>query len=249
MSREVSLQELMVASFQYQMDELYTSIPCVVVGVHLESQTVDIQPSINQKMVDGTVLERPVIMGVPVEFPISDTAGITFPINVGTTGLATFAMRDMTAWKAGNGRPSSPLNNAKMDKNDAIFTPGIQPPGISVNNPAKRVLPHSVLDTVVVNNIGTADEVEVRLKSSGDIEVNAPTKAVTINCKTSYVNASESAGIASPTVTLDATNLSITGDITHSGGWNGTGNYVFNGITFNSHKHPETGSITGAPTN
>jgi hypothetical protein len=245
MAREASLQELLGASFQSQINNVYTSIPCIVVGVNLTTSTVDIQPSINQKLKDGSVLERPVILGVPISFPVSKTAGITFPIEVGDTGMAVFSMRDMGAWKAGNGRPASPLNNAKMDKSDAIFIPGIQPLSVAVNDPAKRVLAHSTTDTVVVNNIGSGNEVEIRLTANGDIEINAPTKDVTVNCQTSNINANES-------VSVDAPDIYFFGNITHQGSYTAVGTMTFNGIDFGTHKHvgvdPGAGT-SGGPTN
>ena len=117
-------------------------------------------------MQDGTVAERPTIGNVPVSFQVSKKAGFTFPIEVGDTGTAMFSMRNMDGWKAGNGRPSSPMNFAKMDKGDAIFLPGIQPPGVAVNNPAKHVLTHDTRDTVIFANLGGAES-EVRLKVDG----------------------------------------------------------------------------------
>lgn len=244
MAREVSLEELLKAAFQSQMNNVYTSIPCVVVGVNLTASTVDIQPSINQKLKDGTVSERPSILGVPISFPVSKTAGFTFPIEIGDTGLAVFSMRDMSAWKASNGRPAAPLTNGKMDKSDAIFIPGIEPPSITVNNPSKRVWSHDVKDAVLVNNIGSANEVEIRLKASGDVVINTA-QNVEINCKNSTVNASESISMTSP-------DIFIYGNITHSGNYTQTGTATFNGIVFDSHKHTGVqpgGGTSGGPTN
>src|ERR1043165_4620453 len=106
-----AIQSTMMSAFDSQINNLYTSIPCIVVAVRdgLNGQMVDIQPTINQKQQDGTVAERPVVAGVPVSFPVSSTAGFTFPIKVGSTGIAIFSMRNMDGWKAGNGRPSSPM--------------------------------------------------------------------------------------------------------------------------------------------
>lgn len=253
MAREASLQELMVASFESQMSNIFTSIPCIVVGVDLVKATVDIQPTINQRLPDGTVEQRPTILSVPISFPASSTAAFTFPIEVGTTGMAIFSMRDMEGWLGSNGRPTTPLTDGRMDKNDAIFLPGIQPPSITINNPQKRVLTHDVHDAVLVNNIGTGFEVEVRLKANGNlIMTTSSTGKVEINCKNSVVNASQSADITAPTVTLDATDIAFYGNVTHNGNWSGTGSYTFNGIHFNSHRHTgvQSGSGTsGGPTN
>jgi len=154
--RSGSLQEVLVAAFQNQANQINTAIPCIVVAIRdsLNGAMVDIQPTVNQRFKDGEVKERPVVLGVPVAFPVSSTAGLTFPIKVGSTGIAVFSMRNLDAWKNSSGRPTTPLNYAKFDKGDAMFIPGIQPPGESVNNPSKRTWPHSTED---VARLGVTD--------------------------------------------------------------------------------------------
>lgn len=257
--REGSLQEVLVAAFQNQMGNVHTAIPCIVVAVRdsLNGAMVDIQPTVNQRFKDGTTKERPVILGIPVSFPVSSSAGLTFPIKVGTTGIAVFSMRNLDAWKNGSGRPTTPLNFAKFDKGDAIFIPGIQPPGVNVNNPSKRTWTHSTEDTVLVNNIGTGQECEVRLKASGDVVINT-NQNVEVNCNNATV-------IAQANITLDCTNLDVTagtatfaigetswiGNINHTGNYTLVGTATFNNIVFDTHKHTgvQTGpSLTGGPT-
>ncbi len=202
--REGSLQEVLVAAFQNQMSNVNTAIPCIVVAVRdsLNGAMVDIQPTVNQRFKDGEVKERPVVLGVPVAFPVSSTAGLTFPIKVGSTGIAIFSMRNLDAWKNSSGRPTTPLNYAKFDKGDAMFIPGIQPPGESVNNPSKRTWPHSTEDVVLVNNIGTANECEVRLKPSGDVVINT-LQNVEVKCNNATVTATASISLTAPQVNIN----------------------------------------------
>ena len=244
--RSGSLQEVLVAAFQNQANQINTAIPCIVVAIRdsLNGAMVDIQPTVNQRFKDGEVKERPVVLGVPVAFPVSSTAGLTFPIKVGSTGIAVFSMRNLDAWKNSSGRPTTPLNYAKFDKGDAMFIPGIQPPGESVNNPSKRTWSHSTEDVVLVNNIGTGNECEVRLKPSGDIVINT-NQNVEVNCKNANVTATQD-------ITLDCVNLDVTattatfdiGSTSWLGAINHTGNYTmsggvatFNGLVFNTHDH------------
>jgi len=245
-NRSPSLQETLVAAFQSQINNVYTALPCIVVAIRddLETQMVDIQPTINQKMKDGTTKERTVIMGVPVVFPVSKTAGFTFPIQVGDTGLAVFSMRNMDAWKSGNGRPSTPTNFAKMDKGDAIFIPGLQPMSQAVNNPAKRIYPHDTNDAVLINNLGTSNEVVIQLKSSGDVLIKTA-KDVSVECDNASVLANSSASITTLELTIDAANTTWVGNNTITGSW------TFNGIPFNTHKHTGVtpgGGTSGGPT-
>ena len=252
--RDGSLQEVLVAAFQNQMGNVNTAIPCIVVAVRdsLNGAMVDIQPTVNQRFKDGTTKERPVILGVPVSFPVSSSAGFTFPIKVGTTGTAIFSMRNLDAWKGGSGRPTTPLNFAKFDKGDAIFIPGIQPPSENVNNPNKRQWSHSTEDAVLVNNIGTGQECEIRLKASGDIvintnqnvEVNCNNATVTaqadvdVICQNFTVDAAGSFDITAATGTINIPTTSWTGVINHTGSYTMTGGVAtFNGIIFNTHDH------------
>lgn len=239
------VQELLGAGFDNKINNMYTSLPCIVIAVRdgLSGQMVDIQPTINQKFKDGSVKERPQVLGVPVSFPVSSSAGFTFPIKVGSTGIAIFSMRNMDGWKAGNGRPASPMNFAKMDKGDAMFIPGIQPPGSAVNNPAKHILTHDPSDAVLFQNLGGVES-EVRLKSDGSIEINTSNQPVVINCSDATVNASGSLNLNAQTMTVDVPTTTWIGNITHQGDYSQTGNYTlvggqatFNGVVFNTHRH------------
>lgn len=244
MSREAGLEELLKASFDSNLNNQYTIIPCIVIAVRdsLNGQMVDIQPTINQKLRDGTISERAQILGVPVSFQVSKKAGFTFPIEAGDTGTALFSMRNMDGWKAGNGRPTSPMNFAKMDKSDAIFLPGIQPPGTAVNNPAKHILAHDTKDTVLFANLSGVES-EVRLKVDGSVEINTSNQPVVINCSQATINASESINLNAPTMTVDIGSTTWIGDITYQsnitqiGNYTQTGTYVLSGINVNLHKH------------
>lgn len=241
------LQELIGAAFEDKMNNQYTAIPCIVVNVRdgLNGQMVDIQPTVNQMFKDGTVKERPPILGVPVSFQVSKTAGFTFPINNGDTGLAVFSMRNMDAWKSGNGRPAAPLNFSKMDKGDAVFIPGIQPPGVAVNNPAKHVLSHSTQDTVIFGNLGGA-EAELRIHADGSIGITTSNMPIIINGSDVTVNASSSLNFTSPTATFDIGSTTWIGTISQSGNYTGMGVQTFNGVVFSTHKHPPS---TSPPSN
>lgn len=244
------VQELLGAGFDNKINNMYTSLPCIVIAVRdgLNGQMVDIQPTINQKFKDGTVKERPQVLGVPVSFPVSSTAGFTFPIKVGSTGIAVFSMRNMDGWKAGNGRPASPMNFAKMDKGDAMFIPGIQPPGAAVNNPAKHILTHDPNDAVLFQNLGGVES-EVRLKADGSIEINTSSQPVVINCSDATVNASGAINLNAQTMTVDCPSTLWIGDVIQQGNWTQTGTYILNTININLHKHTgvSPGSGTSGP--
>ena len=238
-----SLQALLEASFSNQIDNMYTSIPCVVVAVRNNGNgaMVDIQPTVNQKFVDGTVSERSAILGVPVSFPMSGSAGVSFPIKVGTTGLAIFSMRSIETWKNSSGGFSVPNNRAKFDKSDAVFFPGIQPPSVNLTQPSMHTYPHSNEDTVVFNNIGTGAENEVRLKGDGTIVINTASKVVA-NAADVEVNSSTST-INSSSVTVNASDTVFNSNVSVNGMFN------YNGEEYSTHTHGgvSTGNGTTGP--
>lgn len=230
-------QESLNAQSNKLLNEIWTAIPCVVLGVidSLNGAMVNIQPSINQRTKDGTVKERTPILGVPVIFPCSRTSAFTFPIQAGDTGLAIFSMRNLDAWKNSQGFPSAPLNFAKFDKGDAIFVPGLQPSSISVNNASSRFWPHSTKDTVVAHNIGTANEVEMRMTPEGNflIKTNADVQLQ-----------AENVAVSASYMSVEVADTEWVGNITHAGVLNS------NGIVFDSHVHTgvQSGpSTTGVP--
>lgn len=237
------MQDLLVAAFQSQMNNVYTQLPCIVVQVQGPDR-VAIQPAINQKLKDGSTKERPTIVNVPICFPVSKTAGMTFPIKPGDTGIAFFSMRSIEAWKNSDGYPSTPLNYSKMDKQDAMFLPGLQTSSTSSNNPAKHSWSHSIEDTVVFAGLGTGNEVEVRLQPSGNVLIRT-NQDVSVECDNASVVANTSASITTPELSIDAQNTTWIGDCTWTGNVTHLGTFTFNSIPFATHKHAGVQTGTG----
>ena len=238
------MQDLLIAAFNSQMNNVHTALPCVVVQIQGPDR-VAIQPAINQKFKDGGTKERPVVVNVPVSFPASKSGGMTFPIKPGDTGIAIFSMRSIEAWKNSDGYPSTPLNYAKMDKQDAMFIPGLQTSSTSSNNPAKHSWSHSIEDTVMFAGLGTSNEVEVRLQPSGNVLIRT-NQDVSVECDNASVVANTSASITTPTLSIDAQNTTWIGDCTWTGNVTHTGVFSFNGVIFSSHRHAPS---TVPPTN
>lgn len=255
-----SFDEIQKLAFMHFSQQMFICLPCVVVSVQdLGQQRITVQPSINFKYKDGKEEEQAVIMNVPVVFPASRTSSLTFPINVNDTVLCVFSQRGLDVFKSGSGYPATPLDYRRFSNRDAIAIPGIFPFAKAVNNPAKHNLAHSLNDMVMVHNIGTSGECEVRLKESGDIQINTPNHKVIVNCTDAEVNATSSATVTTETITLNASTMTVNvgdtnwnGNIVLTGNLTQSGTYVLDGITFNGHKHTDVTpgiGISGGPTN
>lgn len=242
--KEWGFEEVLTLAAKTNNRKLYTAIPCVVLTVHgnLAQQKVDVQPSINTRYKDGTDEEHPPLLGLPVIFPASRTSMLSFPINVGDTVLVVFSQRGMDNFKIGTGNPTVPTDARTHNLKDGVAIPGLFPFGKALNNPAKRNLTHSTYDAVLTHNIGTNGECEVRLKESGDIQLNTPNNKVIVNCKDAIVN-STTVDVNATSMTIDVPNTTWTGNITLNGNLTQTGTYVLAGININGHKH--TGIATG----
>lgn len=260
MATESSLEENLKGAIQQELNNVYTVIPGIVIAVrnNLNTQEVDVQPTINQKMSDGTVKERTQILGVPVQFPSSKTSSLTFPINVGDPVSLHFSMRSLEAWKGSNGRPTTPVNKGKFDKSDCFAVPGLFPSGEAINNPSKHTWPHNTKDTVLVHNLGTGNEVEIRMQPNGDILVRTR-QDVIVECENASVTANSNVDvtcadatvIASGNLALDSSSgswtsnsldifsstINIFGDISHSGAYVQSGIFTLNGTVVNTHTH------------
>lgn len=179
MTLSASLQEMLVSSSDYTLSNIYTSIPGVIVTIkHMGQLCVDVQPTVNVRTQDGSEnTQRPPILNVPYQQPISTKGGLTFPVSVGDPVWLNFSMRGLEVWKRGNGTPDSPADMRTFDPRDCMATP-LYPFGMSPNQSDKRSLPHDPSDVVLVHNIGTGSEVEVRLKPNGDVQINSPTRVI-----------------------------------------------------------------------
>jgi hypothetical protein len=71
-----------------------------------------------------------------------------------------------------------------FDKRDAIAIPCVNPFSKSINNPDTRTLFHNVDDMVMTHNIGSVNECEFRLTSSGETWVMSKHTKVSASLRT-----------------------------------------------------------------
>lgn len=113
-----------------QLNNIHTAIPGQIVSYDFTTQKATIQPSINKLWVTGAVDPLPILQNVPVVFPNSGGASLTFPVNPGDTCLLVFCERSIDDWKS-NGVNSSgtvtPSDPRKLDLSDGIAIMGLKP--------------------------------------------------------------------------------------------------------------------------
>ncbi len=221
MNQNDGLESLLKQYSANAKSEMFTSMPAKVVSTNKAEQRVDVQLLINRVTPDDQSVIRPIVISVPLVFPASKTSMFSFPVNKDDTVLVVFSMRNIDRFKGGSTSTHDPSSQRKLHRDDAIAIPGLFPFSQARNNPTKHTLDHSTDDCVMVHNLGTSSENEVRLKASGDIIINSPTQ-VQVNCTTAEINASESVTIDSPQTTVTG-NMLVEGMFTYVAGLTGSG--------------------------
>lgn len=249
MASEVGWEKFLSTSFWKEMNEIYTMMPATVISVvdDFEEQRINVQPSLNKLFLSGESAPRASIINVPVIMPATSTSAVTMPVNEGDTVWLMFSMRAMEIFMESDGKPSTPDNHAKFDQKDCVAIIGLFPRKKAINNPNKRTHEHSTKDLVVAHNIGTASEVEIRLKPDGSLIINSPTSVI-VNCQDAEVNAESSASITTPQLTVDADNTDWTGSINLTGNINQNGSQTVSGDVVASGKSLVSHTHTGSPT-
>lgn len=166
--------EAMKIGVSKKFDSHYSCLPAIVTGVqNLSEGCIDVQPIIAKVYEDGTVNMPSSILSVPIVVPQTRNSALLLPVNQGDSVLLVFSQRDASAFKGGARDPHEPESSRIGDLNDAFAILGINPLVESVYDPSQHTLPHSLDDVVVVHNIGSGNENEVRLKKNGDMEFRA----------------------------------------------------------------------------
>jgi len=122
-------------------------------------QTAIVQIAIAYRVRDartGALLPRmrPPTLPIPVIWP----GGITWDLEEGEWGLCVFADRSIDEWAATGNQAITPADPRRFDVSDAIFIPGVKPPGDPLPSDAYAS------GAVVLWDRGTSD---IRLGSSG----------------------------------------------------------------------------------
>lgn len=258
MEDEIGLGELITQFIDYKQESVNTAIPAIVLGIKEEGRKLllDVQPSVSILNRDGSVVAQASILNVPLQQPASSIGGMIFPVAVGDTVLLVFSQRGIDTWKYGSGNPTAPSDYRKFDKRDCVAIPCIFPTSKSMANESRQGSDYSVGDTVIYNRLGS-NPVEIVLKQSGDIVVNASQGKVTVNCADAEVNASESMTVNTKTYQINCTSYNVsstsysvgttnysmnaTGSAVSTGTYNMNGSFILNGIPMESHGHIEQG--------
>lgn len=164
---------------------LHTSLPCEVVAVDYEKQSVDVKIVVNKITADDTVVPFDTIQEVPIGYTQTKKYSMTLPINIGDTGQLIFNERQLDNWIVNN-EIVEPDDTRKHSLSDALFIPNFVS---RVNN-----IPN-ISDSEL--EIRTRDNLtKIRINENGTI--TADCKNFVINSENTTINATTKFTVVSP---------------------------------------------------
>lgn len=124
------MYDLIQNAINQALSNLHTCLPGRIESYNHQEQSASVKPLINRRLrtSDGgfEVEELAVIPNVPVQWPRSGGASLTFPVNRGDTCLLVFAERSLDKW-TDEGGIVTPEDGRKHALKDAIAIMGVQP--------------------------------------------------------------------------------------------------------------------------
>lgn len=153
-----SLAKVLKDLIEAKLLEVNTAIPGKFVAYDKAKNLAQVQPVIQRKKNDGTLITVPVINNVPVYMPRSGKAILKIPVKVGDPCWIQFSQRSIDLWKL-QGGITDPSDTRHHHLADAVAFPGVYP--------NTDQLPGEDTDLVLMN-----DKSEVRLTPGGAMKIS-----------------------------------------------------------------------------
>lgn len=115
-----------------RISDIETAAVGIVVAYDPTTRTADVQLATRRPTPteDGEIVntDRNVLPSVPVMFPGSGSVNVTWPIDVGTTGLVVTLRYSAQTWRASDGSlPTDPVDVRAHHESNSVFFPGWKP--------------------------------------------------------------------------------------------------------------------------
>lgn len=129
-SRTPPLSEVLDRLRSNAVAEVRVSVPAKVVRYDASKRQCDAQPLVKEAYTDEDgdrqVMDLPVCVNCPVQFPSGGGLSITYPLTVGDTGMLVFSDVSLDLWLA-KGGTVDPVDDHRHSLSDAVFIPGVFP--------------------------------------------------------------------------------------------------------------------------
>ena len=149
---------------------IHTACPATIVSFDAGTCIASVKPEMLYYKTDGTTLDYPIIIGVPVFMPRAGAAQITYPVKEGDSCLLVFSERSLDEWM-GKGSVDN-HDPRRYDLTDAFCFVGMCPAqSISADNVEviNGVTKISLTPSNAINIVGNIN-VQGSITCSGDVQ-------------------------------------------------------------------------------
>jgi len=185
MAAETTFAKTIRTALDSMLVNLHTALPCEVVAVDYEMQTVDVKIVVNRITSDDKVIAFDILTEVPIGYTQTKQYSITLPINIGDTGQLIFNERQLDNWIVNN-EIKEPDDTRKHSLSDALFIPNFVS---RINN--IPYISESELEIRTRDNL-----TKIRINENGTI--TADCKDFIINSENTTINATTNFTVNSP---------------------------------------------------
>lgn len=158
-----NLTSLLLRAQQQASRSMNFAMPGRILSYDGGAQRASVQPSLGRLLRDGREERLPVLNDVPVLWPQSGGASMTFPVGAGDGCLLIFCDRSLDEWKGEGGEPL-PDDPRAHDLSDAVAIMGFNPFGEVAGSGS----------SVQIKMGGTTFDLD-----GGSVAINAPSVKVT----------------------------------------------------------------------
>jgi len=159
--RKSTLESAISTAIQTQLKDVHTMLPGQIVSFDAVSQTADIQIQLQRKVGD-TLVNLPVLPGVPIRFLKSKAFSISFPLTAGDEVGVYIIERSIDNW-LDQGGIQSPNDTRKFDLSDAYAVPVLY-------SQQNKIANFDAANMVIRN---TANDTKITIKPSGEVVITA----------------------------------------------------------------------------
>ena len=122
---ELEWSEVLKDAIEAVLDDVHTALPGKIVEYKPDKKQVSVQPLIKKVFAGGEAVSMPIISSVPVLFPGTNDALISFPLKKGDGCLLIFSERSLEKWLSSNMDEVEPGSSRKFHLTDAFCIPGL----------------------------------------------------------------------------------------------------------------------------
>lgn len=239
MTKDPSLSQLLQMAGRQVSGQISVSQPGTVTGYDHSTQKASVRPIIKRGYSDGREDVQPVIHEVPVIFPRSSGASLTFPVTPGDTVLLVFSDIALERWLA-DGKERGPGDLRQHALTDAVAIPGLIP--FSTGSLAENN--EDVLLTFEGSQVRLTGGGDIELDTGGKVKINAVDK-VEVTAPDIELTGQAKITLTAPQIGIAAEQSTVTGTFNLSGG-----DIIADDVSLKEHVHEGVSSgseETGLP--